>query len=147
MNDAGEQLSAAMSLALPRLRAVSEDEASRGRGPGKWVKKEILGHLIDSAVNNHQRFVRAPMVDRFVWPGYEQDAWISAQNYKARAWSDLVDLWSALNRHLAHVMASIPRERLGTQCVIGSNEPATLEWWITDYVRHLRHHLEQLLAE
>jgi DinB superfamily len=130
---------------LPRLRRMAEAEVSRERGPGKWMKKEILGHLIDSAANNHQRFVRAPAGDPFVGPGYDQNAWVAANRYRERPWSELVELWAGLNRHLAHVIAGVPPEKLQTRCLIGDNQPAPLEWWIRDYVRHLKHHLAQIL--
>ena len=116
----------------------------RSGGAGKWVKKEILGHLIDSAVNNQERFVRAQMTDRLVWPGYEQDSWVSVQKYRDRPWTELVQLWEQLNRHVVHVMANVPPNRLSALCVIGDHEPVTLEWLMNDYVRHLRHHLNQI---
>jgi len=142
---AAQKLEDALAAALPALRALSEEDASRDRGPGKWTRKEILGHLIDSAANNHQRFVRAQRVERFVWPGYEQEAWVASQAYRGRTWTELLTLWEALNRHLVHVMAQVPAERLGTECLIGNDPPATLEWWMTDYTRHLNHHLAQIL--
>ncbi|PYQ05709.1 MAG: DinB family protein [Acidobacteria bacterium] len=134
-----------MDAVLPRLRSMAEADVSRDRGPGKWMKKEILGHLIDSAANNHQRFVRAPAADPFVGPGYDQNAWVAANRYRERPWSELVELWAVLNRHLAHVIAGVPAEKLQTRCLIGDNQPAPLEWWIRDYVRHLKHHLAQIL--
>ena len=130
---------------LPRLRRMAEADVSRDRGPGKWMKKEILGHLIDSAANNHQRFVRAPAADPFVGPGYDQNAWVAANRYRERPWSELVDLWAGLNRHLAHVIAGVPADKLQTRCLIGDSQPAPLEWWIRDYVRHLKHHLAQIV--
>jgi len=130
---------------LPRLRRMAEADVSRDRGPGKWMKKEILGHLIDSAANNHQRFVRAPAADPFVGPGYDQNAWVAANRYRERPWSELVDLWAGLNRHLAHVIAGVPAEKLQTRCLIGDSQPAPLEWWIRDYVHHLKHHLAQIV--
>ena len=145
VDSAADKLNAALAAALPALRALSEEDASRDRGPSKWTRKEVLGHLIDSAVNNHQRFVRAPMAERFVGPGYDQDAWVASQAYRSRSWTELLALWEALNRHLVHVMAHVPPERLGTECLIGDNPPATLEWWMTDYTRHLNHHLAQIL--
>jgi hypothetical protein len=138
------RLSAALEAALPRLRAISEEQAGAARGPDKWTRKEVLGHLIDSAANNHQRFVRAPRVERFVGPGYEQDAWVAAQAYRERPWQELLVLWEALNRHLVHVMAHVPADRLATECVIGDNPPSPLEWWMNDYTRHLNHHLAQI---
>jgi hypothetical protein len=141
---AAQRLEAALGAALPRLRALPEEHA-RGRGPGTWTRKEILGHLIDSAANNHQRFVRAQRGDRYVGPGYEQDAWVALQGYRDRPWADLLALWEALNRHLVHVMARVPAERLGTELLVGDEPPASLDWWMKDYTRHLNHHLGQIL--
>lgn len=119
----------------------------RHRGAGKWVAKEILGHLIDSAANNHQRFVRARFTDRFEWPGYDQNAWVAVHAYRDRRWIELVDLWAGLNLQVAAAIASTPAERLATPCLIGADPPAPLEWWMRDYLRHLRHHLAQILDE
>ena len=145
MHLAPEELRAEVEAALPRLRALSEARAAESRGAGKWVRKEILGHLIDSAANNHQRFVRARFSDRFVWPGYDQNAWVDAHGYRERPWSELVDLWAGLNGHLAIAMSRVPADRLDTECAIGDDPPAALEWWMHDYVRHMRHHLAQIL--
>jgi hypothetical protein len=147
MIEVAGELREELEAALARLRRLGEADVTRDRGPGKWIKKEILGHLIDSAANNHQRFVRAQAADPFVAPGYDQRAWVSAHGYRDRPWSELLDLWAALNRHVAYVIASVPPERLQTRCVIGDNEPESLAWWMRDYVRHLRHHLAQLLGD
>jgi hypothetical protein len=130
--------------ASARFNGWSEAGVMRDRGVGKWVRKEILGHLIDSAANNHQRFVRAQLTSPFVGPGYDQQAWVSLHRYRERPWADLVALWVALNRHVAAVIESVPAEKLQTPCIIGDHEPAPLEWWMRDYLRHLKHHLEQL---
>ncbi len=108
------------------------------------MKKEILGHLIDSAANNHQRFVRAQFADPFVWPGYDQQAWVTLHRYRARPWSELVELWRTLNAQVASVIETVPAEKLRTRCLIGEREATPLEWWMRDYLRHLKHHLEQL---
>jgi hypothetical protein len=128
------------------MRSTSDADATRLLAAGKWSRKQILGHLIDSAANNHQRFVRAQEQPSLVFPGYAQNHWVSCQRYSERAWSDLVALWESYNRHLAHVVASIPEERRATWCVIGDGEPVTLGFLVTDYIRHLRHHLEQIEA-
>jgi DinB superfamily len=146
MSNAAAELSTIVSQSRGKLQALSEKEVMRERGAGKWVKKEILGHLIDSAFNNHQRFVRAQMTERLVWPGYDQDQWVSFQKHRERPWPELVQLWEQLNRHIAHVMANVPPGRLNAQCVIGDSDPVTLEWLMNDYVRHLRHHLDQIFA-
>src|ERR687889_2348450 len=100
MIDVARELRGEVAASLPRLRALTESDAGKDRGDGKWVRKEILGHLIDSAANNHQRFVRARAADPFVWPGYEQDAWVAAHGYRDRSWSELVELWVAMNRQV-----------------------------------------------
>ena len=130
--------------AAEHFRSLGEADVSRGRGAGKWVMKEILGHLIDSAANNHQRFVRAQFADPFIWPGYDQQAWVPLHRYRERPWAELIELWVALNRHVAAVVEALPAEKLQTSCTIGDREPAPLEWWLRDYLRHLKHHLGQL---
>jgi hypothetical protein len=145
VHDAATELRAEVAAALPRLRAVPEARAAASRGAGAWVRKEILGHLIDSAANNQQRFVRARFSDPFVWPGYDQDAWVAAHGYRERPWADLVELWAGLNGQVAAAMESVPADRLATSCIIGGDPPASLEWWMGDYVRHMRHHLAQIL--
>jgi len=137
-------LRAEVEEAAVRLRTLMETEVTRDRGAGKWIKKEILGHLIDSAANNHQRFVRAQTADPFVWPGYDQQFWVSVHRYRDRPWAELVELWAGLNRHVAQIIEGVPPVRLSARCVIGDAEPATLEWWMRDYLRHLRHHLAQI---
>jgi hypothetical protein len=144
MRALAEAIVSEVTRAAGTLRRLSEADAVRPRGDGKWVKKQIVGHLIDSAVNNHQRFVRAQFSNPFVWPGYDQVAWVQLQRYEERPWTELVDLWVALNRHVSSVIASVPVEKLATPCVIGDREPWSLEWWMRDYLRHLRHHLVQL---
>jgi len=146
MKDAADALRAEVQQTATLLLSLSDDAVAGPRGAGKWSRKEVLGHLIDSAVNNHQRFVRAQFTNPFVWPGYEQDAWVSVHRYRDRPWRELVDVWASLNAHLAHVIEHVPADRLSTECRIGSADPATLEWLIRDYLRHLRHHLGQIVG-
>ncbi len=144
-----------ITSALPKLGAITDHDASLPRAPGKWSRKEIVGHLIDSASNNHQRFVRAQFTNDLVFPGYDQDAWVSVQQYGIAPWSSLVTLVAEFNLHLARVIESIPsdvrtRARMRhnlheiafTQ--IPASAPATLEYFMGDYVVHLEHHLAQI---
>jgi DinB family protein len=129
---------------LVRLRKLTESDATGDRGPGKWVRKQILGHLIDSAANNHQRFVRAQFEDPYVGPGYDQDAWVALHGYRDRSWTELTDTWAVMNRQIAYAMESVPENKLKTECIIGKNKPEPLEWWMKDYLVHMRHHLAQI---
>jgi hypothetical protein len=142
---AADTLRHEIAAATPQLRALSEHVAAAGRGPGEWTRKEILGHLIDSASNNQQRFVLDTLGDTFQGPPYDQHHWVRVHAYADRPWAELVDLWAAFNRHLAFAMAAVPAHRLSTPCTIGDGPCETLGWLMEDYVTHLRHHLRQIL--
>lgn len=133
-----------IDVALAKLRGISDATAGEPLAPGKWSRKEIIGHLIDSASNNHQRFIRAQQGSTLSFPPYEQNHWSASQQCNARPWADLVGLWHAYNLHLAHVIERIPDRHLAVACVIESDAPVTLEFLVTDYVVHLRHHLVQV---
>ena len=115
--------------------------------------KEIIGHLIDSAANNHRRFVEGQFQDTLTFPGYAQDAWVRSQDYQAASWPSLVALWAGYNDHLMHVVRSIPPailqqarthnfDELGWR-PFPRSQPATLQYLIEDYVAHLEHHVAQ----
>jgi len=127
-----------------KLMKISETEGAQRRGAEKWSKKEILGHLIDSASNNHQRFVRGQQTAELRTPGYEQQFWVSSQRYQSEPWENLVQLWKSYNLHLLHVVSAVPASALSHRCIIGEDKPETLEFVIKDYVRHLKHHLDQI---
>ena len=82
MSDYVEELRQTVERAAAELLAVSDEAAAVRPGRGRWSAKEIVGHLVDSAANNHQRFVRAQWQDDLVFPGYAQDAWVEAQRYQ-----------------------------------------------------------------
>lgn len=145
MQQVADELRSTVKEYLPRLFAMREAEAVAPLAPGKWSKKEILGHLIDSASNNHQRFVRAQLSPEIRLPAYEQAPWVRTQRYQDESWETLVRFWSDYNMHLAHVIAGMAKESLPHRCFIGESEPVTLEFLARDYVRHLKHHLEQIL--
>ena len=140
----GDSLLKAVDSAYPVLLAIDDSGARRPRSPGKWSQKQILGHLIDSAANNHQRFIRGQQAGDLHLPGYAQDHWVDSQRYNERQWTDLVQLWSAYNRHLAHVVSLIPDHLHERICTIAPYGPQTLGFIAADYVDHLWHHLKQI---
>src|SRR2546423_1159846 len=136
MKDLIEEFRRTVEEAAARMLSMTEAEGRTARAEGKWSAKETLGHLIDSASNNHQRFVRAQFTDHLVFPGYEQEAWVRAQGYQDEPWPLLVGLWRSFNLHLAHLMGRSPeaarlasRERHNLDEIgwikIGGGEPAT----------------------
>ena len=143
-NGVANELMNAVEAAAPKLAALKDKVVSRKPAPERWSVKEILGHLVDSAANNHQRFIRAQEVDVLVFPKYEQDSWVSKQDYNNSSWPELVELWRLYNRHLAQVISRIPEEKLAVECRIGPNEAVTLQYLIEDYLAHLKHHLDQI---
>jgi uncharacterized damage-inducible protein DinB len=156
MNPGAELLSVVENTAA-KLAAISEDTSQKARVEGEWSVKQVLGHLIDSAANNHHRFVRAQLGDNLVFDGYKQEDWIRVQRYDEVAWMDLVNLWRAYNLHLAHVIEHIPDEVLTRQRSahsldkiafhpVPADQSTTLLYLIQDYLDHMRDHLRQLFA-
>jgi hypothetical protein len=142
----GSSLRQEVDAAVPRLRALPDARAESPLVPAKWSPKQVLGHLIDSAANNHQRFVRVQAESDLSLPGYAQDFWVDSQRYGDRAWADLIELWSSYNRHLAHVIAHIAEAKGSVRCRI-DGVPVTLREVALDYVGHVQHHLRQILQK
>lgn len=142
--DSGNTLQSTVDSALVKLRAVTEADASRKREGNGWSPKQELGHLIDSASNNHLRFVRASLEARYNGPSYDQNGSVRLHAYHDLAWASLVDFWYRYNSLLAHLVARIPEERLAAECIIGSGAPVTLGFLLDDYIAHMRHHLDHI---
>jgi hypothetical protein len=98
---AASRLRDAIDAAYPRLSAISDFEASISPSPGKWTPKQVIGHLIDSASNNHQRFVRANFTDDLIFAGYDQEKWVLLGAYADAPWNSLLSLWREFNLHRA----------------------------------------------
>ena len=128
-----------------RLASISNADATAVPAPGKWSPKEVIGHLIDSAANNHQRFVRAQLYDNYDSLGYEQERWVWLQAYQEAAWLELLTLWKVYNEHLVRIIALIPDDKLSRTFRIAGGEPVTLDYWVEDYLRHMQNHLGQIL--
>lgn len=162
MKDVLEDFRRTIETTAVRLHALSDAEARNNARDGAageaWTPKEIVGHLIDSAANNHGRFVRAQFTDDLVFPGYEQEEWVRAQRYNEEPWPQLVELWKHYNLHLLHVMDSAPEEKLKQPRtrhtldkiawqMVDAQQPATLEYLMIDYIGHLKNHLRQIFPD
>ena len=129
------------------LLALSPALADTPWRAGGWTRKQIVGHLLDSAANNHQRFVRAAIDGQYAGPKYAQDAWVAAHGYGDESWETLLRWWRAEHEILAAVVERIPEERLEAMCVVGDDAPVTLRFLIEDYLNHQRGHFTQLAAD
>lgn len=150
-----KDLERTIEVTAPQLLFFTEQQTRQMRTEESWTRKQILGHLIDSAANNHQRFVLAQFTNDLNFPGYEQERWVDAQHYNDEDWSQMVQLWKLYNQHLVHVAsfispAVLERERTEHNLdqlawkTVDKRTPATLEYFIRDYASHMRHHLEQI---
>jgi hypothetical protein len=111
-----------------------------------WSVKEIIGHMIDSAANNHQRFIRLQLADRLTFPDYQQDNenWVRIQRYQERPWIELLGLWRHFNDHLSHLIRSVDPSCLNHVWVVDTEVKGTLFELMSDYLRHLEVHLDQI---
>jgi len=146
MTEAITRFELILKNAPQRLVDISDETAGLKPDPARWSKKEILGHLIDSAANNHQRFIRAQFAPMLEIPSYEQESWVKANAYASEQWPDLVNLWLLLNRHLLHVVKNMPSEAAQNQISIAGNPPVALYAVIVDYLRHMNNHLAQIFS-
>ncbi|EGG37952.1 DinB family protein [Paenibacillus sp. HGF5] len=128
------------------VTAIDEVEFNLKLTPDKWSKKEILGHLCDSAVNNHIRFVKILVSDYpIAIQGYAQNDWVQVNDYQNRYnQADVLVLWQQVNRMILRVMQRADSSDFQKKCVLPDKTEVTLEWLFNDYVDHLLHHLEQI---
>ena len=125
MIELSRELARVVNAAELQLLGVSEAESEVAVLAGGWSRKQVIGHLIDSASNNHQRFVRAMLQEELPFPDYDQAATVRVQAVQEAEWRMLISLWASYNRYLAHVIAQIPADTLETLCRIGEREPVT----------------------
>ena len=158
MQDYVIELRETVEKATPRLLAIGNQIESEPAEPGRWSRREIIGHLIDSAANNHRRFVLGQLEDNLDFPGYRQEEWVKVQRYAEAPWEELVDLWQSYNLHLARVMDAVSEEIREKEHRIHSfkeiawqmpdeGKPATLDYLMRDYVGHLKNHLVQIFGK
>lgn len=147
MQETANNLREILSGSLPLLQDVNDEETSLRPSSEKWSKKEVLGHLIDSACNNQQKFIRTMARSHVDFVGYKQNFWVDSQKYNKADWKDLINLWHAYNLHLAHIIENVNQELLANTISIENAERFTLEFIMRDYVEHLKHHLNQIFPK
>jgi DinB superfamily len=130
-----------------RLEKLPANCVESKPSPSKWSPKEELGHLLDSAANNHQRIVRAQLEDSPAMPGYDQMGWVALHCYQRRDWHELIGLWRALNRQLLTAAEAVPDSAWSRTLTIAGSSPLTLRFVFEDYVAHMAHHLEHIGIE
>jgi hypothetical protein len=155
----GERIAASLRAAIDEglslFHGVSEERTARRPAADKWCAREVVGHLIDSACNNHRRFIINQDADRLIVDPYQQEAWVVRQRYAQTPASELVQTWSAYNRHLARVIEAIPDAVLNSRrgpmaghrfpyADLPAAEFVTLRYLVEDYVGHIRHHFHQI---
>lgn len=141
--------------AVPLLRELEAEDFAARAAPDKWSKSEILGHLVDSAFMNFQRFVSVSVDRNLIFSGYDQELWVKRSDYANYRTKDLIHLWANTNSHLGEMIKNIPDEILYRKTLehnfdqicmnrISSEEQASLDYLIWDYINHMEHHLSQI---
>ncbi|MCK6439169.1 MAG: DinB family protein [Planctomycetes bacterium] len=151
MKHVADELDAIITEALPVLKRMTAKDAEIRYAPGKWSRKEFLGHLIDSALNNLQRIIRLQIDQNLpaTFPGYDADKWVTVGGYHDMPWDDVIELWARLNRLFASDCRRAKPETFNRRWIsliyAADGSGVTLQWIAEDYVRHLRHHLHQVV--
>jgi len=127
-----------------RLASLPSASVESKPSPSHWSPKEELGHLLDSAANNHQRVVRAQMEDNLAMPGYEQNRWVAIHGYQRRDWTELIENWRALNRQLLAAAEAVPEASWSHKLTVADSQPMTLRFVFEDYLVHMVHHLQHI---
>ena len=155
----GERIAATLRAAIDEgvglFRGASEEATARRPAADAWCAREVIGHLIDSACNNHRRFIINQDAEQLIVDPYRQNEWVARQRYAQTAASELVQTWSVYNRHIARVIEAMPDDVLGRDrgpmgrhsfpySGVPPTDVVTLRHLVEDYVGHIRHHLKQI---
>jgi hypothetical protein len=148
LKSVAQKIEQMIESAADRWRALPDNILTFRPSENDWSTKEVIGHLIDSASNNHQRFVRLQLTQQLIFPDYGQDniRWVSIQNYQNRRWEELLGLWRYYNIQLADIIRSVDPSCLNHVWQLDANDTVTLFDLMADYLRHLEDHLDQITA-
>ncbi len=128
------------------LKNLPQEVISQRRNKQHRTIKQILGHLIDSASNNHQRMVRLQYNEHLVFPDYRQDndLWIALQDYQHANWQELIQLWKYFNLHIIQVIKSVDQTKLNNYWQDFEGTKVTLAEMIKGYLEHLHLHINEI---
>jgi hypothetical protein len=144
MNLTVQELTSIINEYTQKIAAIPDLDFLAKQNPRKWSKQEVLGHLIDSAQNNLRRFICGqyePNPSKIV---YDQDFWVSSNGYQDMSKEDVIQLWRLINQRIAAVLTNMPHENYGK--LSETSALHSLEWLAADYVKHMKHHLNQIIA-
>lgn len=133
-----------LDIVPARLKVIPPEQQSTQPGPGKWSAKQELGHLIDSAANNHQKIVRAHLDENSPMPGYDGDRWVELHRYQERDWNELIQLWRGCNLQLATAVESILKIVGARPSSVNTSAPTISPFSLDGYLEHMLHHLGHL---
>ncbi len=152
INNSINRLNSLINEVPERINQIPANDLNFKKSPEKWSKKEILGHLCDSAVNNLSRFVRAQFEEQpFELTPYAQDDWVRVNHYNEIKTVELLNYWVIVNKQIVQIITNIPEEKLAGTIVFGDDafredkSAKNLLWLIEDYVVHMEHHLKQVV--
>lgn len=147
MKSVVEDLDRTVSEFVVKLKAFSPEELRARPRPGKWSRIEVVGHLADSAHNNLRRFITGQYEESPPHIIYEQEFWVASNRYQEADPESIISLWRLLNQRICAVLTHMPEANYQRQCDTGRGEVSlrTLEWLAADYVKHLKHHLNQVI--
>ncbi len=130
-----------------RMMNIPETDFSSKPTPGKWSRKEVVGHLIDSGQNNLRRFICGQYETPAPKIVYDQDFWVEANAYQHYKQEDIIALWKLTNAQISSVLTNMKPEnsKKTVRSSKDSDEEKTLEWVASDYVKHMKHHLNQVV--
>jgi hypothetical protein len=130
-----------------KFSRISEKDFQAKPNPAKWSKQEVVGHLIDSAQNNLRRFIVGQYDDqpRIL---YQQDFWVKASDYQHQTKENVITLWKLINLQMCSLLSAMPKENYSKLCNTGKETPElhTIEWLAHDYLKHMKHHINQVIA-
>ncbi len=132
-----------VNIVYRELGSYTQQQLSCKESSDMWSVKEIVGHLVDSAANNHQRIVRVQYADKLA-VSYDQEQWVSVQGYQNSDFNITLNLWYYYNLHLADLISKFSSDKLAEQISTGDQGLVSIEFVINDYLRHLEHHIAKL---